>query len=71
MMPSFIIPVLRNTVIARIHPIIENTYLIRLKNKSRNLRFYIFLTNLFGSSCYHPVFKHINKQSTGIPANGI
>lgn len=25
----------KNTVIARIHPIIENTYLIRLENKSR------------------------------------
>lgn len=37
----------RNTVIARIHPIIENTYLYRLEQQKRNLRFYILLTNLF------------------------
>ncbi len=37
----------KNTVIARIHPIIENTYLIRLEEQKRNLRFYIFLTSLF------------------------
>lgn len=37
----------KNTVIARIHPIIENTYLIRLEKQKRNLRFYILLTNLF------------------------
>ena len=33
----------KNTVIARIHPIIENTYLIRLEKQKQNLRFYIFL----------------------------
>lgn len=37
----------KNTVIARIHPIIENTYLIRLEKQKQNLRFYIFLTSLF------------------------
>ena len=37
----------KNTVIARIHPIIENTYLYRLEEQKRNLRFYILLTSLF------------------------
>lgn len=37
----------RNTVIARIHPIIESTYLYRLEQQKRNLRFYILLTSLF------------------------
>ena len=37
----------KNTVIARIHPIIENTYLIRLEKQKQNLRFYILLTSLF------------------------
>lgn len=37
----------RNTVIARIHPIIENTYLYKLEQQKRNLRFYILLTSLF------------------------
>ena len=36
----------KNTVIARIHPIIENTYLIRLEKQKQNLRFYILLTSL-------------------------
>lgn len=35
----------KNTVIARIHPIIENTYLYKLEKQ--NLRFYILLTSLF------------------------
>lgn len=37
----------KNTVIARIHPIIENTYLIRLERQKQNLRFYIILVSLF------------------------
>lgn len=37
----------RNTVIARIHPIIENTYLYRLEKQKQNLRFYFLLTSLF------------------------
>ncbi|MCD8091709.1 MAG: DUF6377 domain-containing protein [Bacteroides sp.] len=37
----------KNTVIARIHPIIENTYLYRLEKQKQNLRFYILLTSLF------------------------
>ena len=37
----------KNTVIARIHPIIENTYLIRLEKQKQNLRFYIILVSLF------------------------
>lgn len=37
----------RNTVIARIHPIIENTYLYKLEKQKRNLRFYFLLTSLF------------------------
>lgn len=37
----------RNTVISRIHPIIENTYLYRLEKQKRNLRFYFILTSLF------------------------
>lgn len=37
----------RNGVIARIHPIIESTYLYRLEQQKRNLRFYILLTSLF------------------------
>ncbi len=37
----------KNTVIARIHPIIENTYLYRLEKQKRNLHFYILLTSLF------------------------
>lgn len=37
----------KNTVIARIHPIIENTYLIRLEKQKQNLRFYILLISLF------------------------
>lgn len=37
----------KNTVIARIHPIIENTYLYKLEKQKQNLRFYILLTSLF------------------------
>lgn len=37
----------RNTVIARIHPIIESTYLYKLEQQKRNLRFYFFLTSIF------------------------
>ena len=37
----------KNTVIARIHPIIENTYLYRLEQQKQNLRFYILLVSLF------------------------
>lgn len=37
----------KNTVIARIHPIIENTYLYKLEQQKRNLRFYFLLTSLF------------------------
>ncbi len=37
----------RNTVIARVHPIIENTYLYKLEQQKRNLRFYSLLTSLF------------------------
>ena len=37
----------KNTVIARIHPIIENTYLYRLEKQKQNLRIYILLTSLF------------------------
>lgn len=37
----------KNTVIARIHPIIENTYLYRLEKQKQNLRFYTLLTSLF------------------------
>ena len=36
----------KNTVIARIHPIIENTYLYKLEKQKQNLRFYILLTSL-------------------------
>ena len=36
----------KNTVIARIHPIIESTYLYRLEKQKQNLRFYILLTSL-------------------------
>lgn len=37
----------KNTVIARIHPIIENTYLYRLEQQKHNLRFYVLLVSLF------------------------
>ncbi|WP_294589304.1 DUF6377 domain-containing protein [uncultured Bacteroides sp.] len=37
----------KNTVIARIHPIIENTYLYRLEQQKQNLRLYILLISLF------------------------
>lgn len=37
----------KNTVIARIHPIIENTYLYRLEKQKQNLRLYILLISLF------------------------
>ena len=37
----------KNTIISRIHPIIENTYLYRLKQQKRNLRIYILLIGLF------------------------
>ena len=36
----------KNTVIACIHPIKENTYLYRLEKQKHNLRFYISLTSL-------------------------
>lgn len=44
-MLSFIIPDSRYGV-ARIHPIIESTYLYRLEKQKQNLRFYILLTSL-------------------------
>ena len=37
----------KNTIISRIHPIIENTYLYRLEQQKRNLRIYILLIGLF------------------------
>lgn len=37
----------RNTVISRIYPIIENTYLYQLEKQKRNLRFYFILTGSF------------------------
>lgn len=37
----------KNTVIARIHPIIENTYLYRLEKQKQNLRLYLLLISLF------------------------
>ena len=37
----------KNTVIARIYPIIENTYLYKLEKQKQNLHFYILLTSLF------------------------
>lgn len=37
----------KNTVIARIHPIIENTYLYKLEKQKQNLRLYILLISLF------------------------
>ncbi|WP_106829623.1 DUF6377 domain-containing protein [Parabacteroides pacaensis] len=37
----------RNTVIARVHPIIENTYLYKIEQQKRNLRFYSILTSFF------------------------
>lgn len=37
----------RNTVIARVHPIIENTYLYKMERQKRALRLYAVLTSLF------------------------
>ena len=72
MMPSFYNSRFKNTVIARIHPIIENTYLIRLEKQKQNLRFYIFLTSLFVVAlAITPVFLHINKQKLYPGLNGI
>lgn len=37
----------RNTVIARVHPIIENTYLYKMERQKRALRLYALLISLF------------------------
>jgi len=37
----------RNTVIARVQPIIEEAYLLRIEQQSKNLRIYSILTSLF------------------------
>lgn len=37
----------RNTVIARVHPIIENTYLFKMERQKRALRLYALLISLF------------------------
>jgi hypothetical protein len=37
----------RNTVISRVHPIIEDTYLLKIEQQKQNLRLYAILTSLF------------------------
>lgn len=37
----------KNSVIARVQPIIEDTYLQKIKHQQKNLRLYAFLTSLF------------------------
>lgn len=56
----------KNTVIARIHPIIENTYLIRLEEQKRNLQFSllviaVFIVILTVSLCF--TYKQMKKVS--------